>query len=386
MGIIQSSDYTIRALGQFDVVKGDVSLVMSASSSKKLWELYKFLLVHRDRKFTPEALIDQVWVSESYSDPRSTLRSQMHRLRGILKENGTESILYLNGYYQWNPEISVSVDLDAFEEHVRKGASALDDSDVALDHYLKALELYEGDCLPDLVSQHWIFSIRNYYRRLYLQTVEKTVALLSAKAEYDTIVKVCQDAVQIDVYEEIFHIHLMKALLAKGLQKDALVHYEQITGFYYREMGLKPSDEMRALYKLLLQVHPTIQSDSGLSDLFETDKVLENAFYCEQEVFKSIYELERRRCERSGADFSIAVLSVDPIPGYTFAQNELRINQLKQHLLTHLRKGDSFTRWNDTQFAVLLLGVNNELMQKVMKRILSGFRDGDLILLSSDRK
>ena len=53
--------------------------------------------------------------------------------------------------------------------------------------------------------------------------------------------------------------------------------------------------------------------------------------------------------------------------------------------MTHLRKGDSFTRWNDTQFTVLLLGVNNELMQKVMKRILSGFKDGDLILLSSGR-
>jgi DNA-binding SARP family transcriptional activator len=385
MGIIQSSDYTIRALGQFDVVKGDVSLVMSASSSKKLWELYKFLLVHRDRKFTPEALIDQVWVSESYSDPRSTLRSQMHRLRGILKEDGAESILYLNGYYQWNPEISVSVDLDAFEEHVRKGVEASEDPEVALGHYLKALDLYEGDCLPDLVSQHWIFSIRNYYRRLYLQTVERAVALLSARKDYDTIVSVCQDAVQIDVYEEVFHIHLMKALLAKGLQKDALVHYEQITGFYYREMGLKPSEEMRSLYKLLLQAHPTIQTESGLMALFETDKVLENAFYCEPEVFKSIYELERRRCERSGADFSIAVLTAEPIPRYTFAQNELRINQLKQHLLTHLRKGDSFTRWNDTQFTVLLLGVNDELMKKVMNRILSGFKDGEMVVLSSDR-
>ncbi len=385
MGIIQSNDYTIRALGQFDVVKGDVSLVMSASSSKKLWELYKFLLVHRDRKYTPEALIDQLWVSESYSDPRSTLRSQMHRLRGILKEDNTESILYLNGYYQWNPEISISVDLDDFEEHVQKGVEASDDPDMALDHYLKALELYEGDCLPDLVSQHWIFSIRNYYRRLYLQTVEKAVALLTARKDYDAIVKVCQDAVQIDVYEEIFHIHLMKALLAKGLQKDALVHYEQITGFFYREMGLKPSGEMRALYKSLLQVHPTIQSDSGLVDLFEIDKPLENAFYCEPDVFKSIYELERRRCERSGSDFSIAVLSVDPIPNYTFAQNELRLNQLKQHLLTHLRKGDSFTRWNDTQFTVLLLGVDNVVMQKVMNRILSGFKDGKMVVLSSGR-
>lgn len=385
MGIIQSNDYTIRALGQFDVVKGDVSLVMSASSSKKLWELFKFLLVHRDRKFTPEALIDQVWVSESYSDPRSTLRSQMHRLRGILKEDSAESILYLNGYYQWNPEISVSVDLDAFEEHIQRGDHASDDPEVALNHYLKALKLYEGDCLPDLVSQHWIFSIRNYYRRLYLQTVEKAIALLSEKRDYDAIILVCQDAVRIDVYEEVFHIHLMKALLAKKLQKDALMHYEQITGFYYREMGLKPSEEMRTLYKSLLQAHPTIQKESGLSDLFETDTPLENAFYCEPDVFKSIYELERRRCERSGAEFSVAVLTMNPFPNYTFAQNELKINQLKQHLLTHLRKGDSFTRWNETQYAVLLLGVNTELMQKVMNRILGGFKDGEMVVLSSER-
>lgn len=66
--------YHIYTLGRFDVIKEDVSLVASASGSKKIWELYKFMLTYRDRAFTPESLMDQLWVSESYNDPRSTLR------------------------------------------------------------------------------------------------------------------------------------------------------------------------------------------------------------------------------------------------------------------------------------------------------------------------
>ena len=71
-----SPKFIIHTLGRFDVIKDGHSLVMSSSGSKKIWELYKFMLTHRDRAFTPETLMDQLWVSESYSDPRSTLRRQ----------------------------------------------------------------------------------------------------------------------------------------------------------------------------------------------------------------------------------------------------------------------------------------------------------------------
>jgi len=378
---IEQPNFRIVTLGKFDVSKNGVSLVSSSAGSKKIWELYKFMLTHRDRSFTPESLSDQLWVSESYSDPRSTLRRQMSRLRqALLEEDSADqfnTLLFANGYYKWNDLIHTELDVDYFEDSIKKGDTLKSsDSVSALDYYKAALSLYQGDYLPDCYDQHWVFSVRNHYRRLYLKTVSNTVEIMNALKHYDDIIEICQRAIQIDIYEEPFHIHLMEALNEKNQQKQALEHYEYITGFYYQEMGLKPSTEMRILYKKLLKSHsPVVEELSDVSpfETLESELNLENAFYCEPDVFKSIYELERRRSQRSKTVFSIGVVNISPLKGYSQSQEDLRIYRLKQHFMEHLRSGDTFTQWNESQIVVLLPGVDSDLMEIILNRVLGSF-------------
>ena len=378
--------FIIQTLGKFDILKDGSSLVSSSAGSKKIWELYKFMLTHRDRVFTPESLMDQLWVSESYSDPRSTLRRQMHRLRqSLLEENENDSaktILFTNGYYKWNDQLHIDIDIENFEQLIKEGdAKKHSAPQFALNDYLQALALYNGDYLPDCIDQHWVFSIRNHYRRLYLKTVVSATELLKIERRYDDIITLCQKAINIDIYEEAFHLSFMEALMHKNQQKQALEHYEYITGFYYHEMGLKPSTEMRALYKRLLQTNAPIQSQDSLVDALEHDLIIENAFYCEPDTFKSIYELERRRSQRSGNTFSVGVINATPIKGYSQSQEDLRISHLKQHLMEKLRKGDTFSQWNETQFMVLLPGVDSVLMKRVLTRILDTFPKNEAIVI-----
>ena len=143
---LQAHDPTfyIYTLGRFDVIKEDISLVMSSSGSKKIWELYKFMLTYRDRAFTPEALMDQLWVSESYSDPRSTLRRQMHRLRQALLEDRSEdcekTLLFSNGYYRWNHQIPIALDTERFEDYAEEGDRLKTSApEAALEAYRSAL-------------------------------------------------------------------------------------------------------------------------------------------------------------------------------------------------------------------------------------------------------
>ena len=155
----ENSKFIVYTLGRFDVIKDGNSLVMSSSGSKKLWELYKFMLTHRDRSFTPETLMDQLWVSESYSDPRSTLRRQMHRLRqSLLEEDAKENfntIHFTNGYYKWNELLEYEIDVDLFESLIRQGdVCTVTAPQNALGYYLEALSYYYGDYLPDCFDQH----------------------------------------------------------------------------------------------------------------------------------------------------------------------------------------------------------------------------------------
>lgn len=379
--------FQVNTLGQFDVIKDGRSLVLAASGSKKIWELYKFMLTYRNRSFTPESLMDQLWVSEEYNDPRGTLRRQMHRLRQALDESesddASKTLLFANGYYSWNDEIELELDTDLFEKYIKEAdALKLKYPLKALEKYEAALELYIGDYLPECADQHWVFPVRNQYRRLYLKAVQSAIEIYKLKDDFESILNLCQKAIHIDIYEECFHVNLLEALLAKGEQRQAIDHYDYITGFYSREMGIKPSDEMRVIYKKILQTQSSIGSEESLYEALESTVTLENAFYCEPDVFKSVYELERRRSQRSGVSFSIGVLTALTIKGYTHSQKELRMNRLKQLLTERLRKGDTFTRWNDNQMVVMLSGVDEELTEKVLKRVLGMDKDNETIVIN----
>jgi DNA-binding SARP family transcriptional activator len=372
--------YKVATFGRFDLKKNGVSLVANSGSSKKLWELYKFMLSFKEKAFTPESIADQLWVTEEYNNPRGTLRIQMHRLRQTLRENDVpdeeKTIVFANGYYKWNERIFLELDADVFVENVKKGDRLIKVSpEEALEAYELAIELYEGDYLPECVEQHWVFPLRNQYRRLFTHAVVQAIELMYQKERFEDILHLCQKGIQIDVYEEIFHVKFMETLLYLTEQRKAIEHYGYITNFYDREMGIKPSDEMKALYKKMLQTQQVIQSEEKLNEVLDSNMIIENAFYCEPDVFKSIYELERRRNQRSGGSFSVGVITVNHKKSYTFSQKELKVAQLKQHLMTHLRKGDTFTRWNDEQLVVLLLGIDAESTDKVLNRVLGSSID-----------
>ncbi|MDF1616625.1 BTAD domain-containing putative transcriptional regulator [Petrocella sp. FN5] len=372
----QKHTYTVYTLGRFDVIKDNDSLITSTSTSKKIWELYKFMLTHRDRSFTPEALMDQLWIYEEYNDPRSTLRRQMHRLRQTLHEDGKmddeTTVLYTNGYYKWNDQIELILDADHFEMQIQQGDASIDSNpDLALESYLQAIDLYLGDYLPECADQHWVFPIRNQYRRRFIKAIYSAIKILKAQDNYDTIIRISQKAIKMDIYEESFHLNLMDALLVIGEQRQAFDHYIYINAFYDREMGIQPSDEMKAIYKKLLQTQQTLYTEDDLMKVLESNHLIENAFYCEPDVFKSIYELERRRSERSGKDFSIGVLTLQFSNKDTLAQRDHRIRLLKELLMSQLRKGDTFTQWNEQQMIILLPGVDEVLTEKILKRVVS---------------
>ncbi|MGI6097718.1 MAG: BTAD domain-containing putative transcriptional regulator [Dethiobacteria bacterium] len=51
--------------------------------------------------------------------------------------------------------------------------------------------------------------------------------------------------------EEELHLRYIESLMELGRNKQAQEHYEYISAHMYRELGVKPSVEMRRLYQLL---------------------------------------------------------------------------------------------------------------------------------------
>lgn len=279
---------------------------------------------------------------------------------------------------QWllpvEPNIDAVIDAEQFEASLKMGEALQADLPLkALTHYREALTHYQGDYLPECIDQQWVFPVRNHYRRLYLKAVLSATGLLSDQGEFNEIIKICEKAIELDVYEEEFHLRMMDALLSMGDRKQAMVHYEYVTGLYYQELGLKPSPAMKSVYKQILSSRPQLDSMEALHADLDGDGVVENAYLCSAEIFRSIYELERRRSERNGVQAVIGMITMEHPGSASYGKQQQRMLSLQQHLMHHLRKGDTITRWNDSQFLVLLPGLSVETIESVLSRVIQRF-------------
>jgi len=339
-------------------------------------------------------------------------------------------IHFTGGSYRWNHDLSITTDIDQFEALIKTGESlmaAANNNQTSpqnnahktqeyLEYFEKAIALYTGDYLPDCTDQHWVFAVRHHYRRLYLKAVSNALQLQQALGNFEAMISTASSAIQVDHYEEHFHLMYMEALLQQGNTKQALEHYEHITRFLYQEMGIAPSASFKQLYKRLLATptaghiasahqlahqlghqsahqlahqlahqagHPAASHTGDITDTGSPDIIaalddhgpIQNAYFCDPYVFKSIYELERRRSQRSGQQFTVAILTTKQHTNDTIAQDNLRFEAFKIHLEQHLRLGDTFAQWGHHQYVVLLPGVDEALTNRVFERVLSNYPD-----------
>ena len=98
----------------------------------------------------------------------------MYRLRSLIKKTWGRNDFILTGRsaYIWNQEISVSLDIEVFEEKIKE-AEEEKDPGRKIDSYKAAINLYRGELLPKFASEYWVASLSTYYHTTYLSAVKK---------------------------------------------------------------------------------------------------------------------------------------------------------------------------------------------------------------------
>lgn len=365
--------YQIITLGSFNVIKDNHSLLKSSVNSKKVWELYKFMLTHKNQSFTAEMLTDQLWSEEDYSDSSATIRRQMHRLRILLQEEASsdnQSILLTNGFYHWNNNLNVSIDSKEFVDLLTRADEEMNTNPVkALSLYLKAIDTYSGDYLSESYNEHWVFPTRNHLRQLFLKSISIANTLLKQNHQYKEIISLCEKAIHIDYYEEAFHLQLIESYIELGNSSMALEHLEKVAVFLKKELGIELSHELLNLKKKLVQQQKI--NKPSIDHLIDDNKNIAEAFFCDREIFKSIFELECRRSERSNLPFSIYSLYIQLKKESSLSKKELYNKKIVQQLRSSFRKGDVFTQWEEDTYYLLLSGTNDDVARTIIERVFS---------------
>ena len=370
---------SITLLGGFTMNVDEEILTDEVNRSQKIWNVLSYLIVHRDRNVPQSEFIEQFWPDENSSNPVNALKTLLYRVRAMLEPlfgADIDPILSQRGSYSWNRAIECSVDADEFERLCQKAAEARLSDEKRMELYRRADALYRGDFLPKLSNELWTIPITARYHNLYLKSVKEFAALLEKHEAFEEMAAVCMRASLIDQLDEEIHILIVRALLRQGKDAAALAHYESATDLLYRNLGVRPSQELRALYTEIMAVEKGLETDLEViqGDLREA-AARPGAYVCEYGFFKEAYRLEARRAARSGQSVHVGLITVSLPDGGVPALNVLgaTMDQLLQVMVGNLRRGDVVSKYSGAQFVVMLPAANFEDSTMVMERIVSAF-------------
>lgn len=369
----------VTMLGGFSMTYCGNVLTDEVNRSQKLWNVLAYLVAHRDRNVPQSEFIEQFWPDDHSSNPANALKTLLYRVRAMLEplfEPGVEPILSQRGSYSWNRAIPCELDTDAFEALCQEAGDTRLSAQERIGRYRAAVEIYRGDYLPKLSNSLWTIPFTTRYHNLYLQTVKAYAALLEREEDFEEMASVSTRATEIDSLDEDIHILIVRALLRQGKDAAALSHYEKATDLLYRNLGVHPSAELRALYTEIMNVEQGLETDLEViqSDLRET-AARPGAFVCEYGFFREVYRLEARRAARSGASVHVGLITVSLPDGGVPPLNVLSttMDQLKEVLVGNLRRGDVVSKYSGAQYVVMLPSANFEDGTMVMDRVVSAF-------------
>lgn len=349
--------------------------------SEMLVKLLSYLLAHRRSISTVQELTDVFWGDERSENPAGALKNLMYRLRTILKKawgDGTY-IVTGRGSYQWNTEVPVELDIEEFEKHC-KAAAAINDRGQRIEEEKKAAELYKGKLLPNIADEYWILNMSGYYHSMYLRLMNELLSDLRVEARFLEMEDYARKALALDALDEGLHCCMLYALIGQNKYTEAMAYFHHAEELLYDSLGVRPSEEMFAVYEeLMKESHSEQQDISMIQKELNSKKEGSGAFFCEYGMFKKHYELEVRRADRLEISVFLGLITLCVTPELrkdleaSKKAVSLGMNQLQNTLQNSLRTGDVMTRYSHNQFLIMLQGCQYENAQMVMRRIETRF-------------
>jgi DNA-binding SARP family transcriptional activator len=210
-------------------------------------QLLRFLVTERQRVVPTEVIASAVWGQAGRNAP-NTVRHFVHGLRERLepdrpKHAESSFVVSRRGGYTLNGE-RVWIDVDEFEQEVRRGRAALAGGDRALasERFEHAVELYRDDFLADEPYAEWAFAERERLRGLAADTLRS----LSALCEHEPYRSACylERLVGMEPFDNDVQRELIAVLLRLGRRSRAARHYQAFRRRLMGAFGDRPDFEL----------------------------------------------------------------------------------------------------------------------------------------------
>jgi adenylate cyclase len=212
--MVESAAFTLRLLGEIEVVRGGERAALP--SSRKARGLLAYLAA-TGRAHRRDRLCTIFW--DIPDDPRGALRSSLSRLRGVVDTPGRRRIVTEGNAVRFDAA-DCEIDLLAVRDLVAAGAET-----TSTEHLERIAGSYRGEFVEglDLLNcpefQAWCVAEREEARRMHVLILKALIERHAAAPE--VALPYARTLVTVDVDEVSSHIALLRLLLAGGRQREA---------------------------------------------------------------------------------------------------------------------------------------------------------------------
>ena len=368
----------VQTFGTLEITYGDTPILLGKHSVTKAMRLLLILLYSGKQGIARNKLLAELFENEELSNAANSLRVTSHRLKKILADAGFPEYDYITskgGYYYWDCPMEVKIDAKEFEALVLK-AKETEDLEEKADLLEAACELYKGEFLAKMSTEEWVIMESIRLKNLYSKAMKYVCDYLIQARDYEEALRIVENACNIYPFDEWQSVQ-MDCYISMNRYKDAMQVYENTAKLLLEELGTHPSDRMMEQFKAMSQhisSRPQIidEIQSGLKE----DTMERGAFFCSLPSFRDSYRIIRRGMERSGQSVFLLVCTLIDGKGRPMESSkklDVMSEELYQAIHNSLRRCDSFAKYNQGQYLVMLMGTNQENCQIVIDRISKNF-------------
>ena len=241
----------VRLFGKLCVSRDDH--VVDGLTSCKVQGLLCYLLLHRDRLHSREALAGLLWADCSTAQSKKYLRQALWQLQAALSPHGRPSdvrtLLVESDSVRLNPGAGIWLDIEVFEQafELTRGVPS-DQLDATQAGTLRdAADMYQGHLLEGWYHD-WCLSERERLQDMYLAMLDKLMDYCGAHRDYESAMAYGARILRCDRARECTHQRLMRLQYVAGDRAGALRQYQRCVAALDEELGVEPSEATRALY------------------------------------------------------------------------------------------------------------------------------------------
>jgi len=251
-------DLTINLLGPVEILREfGRSLAADAWTTRRARDILCFVASRRHRRASKDTIIDTFWGETDPDVVEKNFHPTVSHIRKALNSNQPlkqNFIIYRDGDYQLNPELSYRIDIEEFDRLVTRGESARRSRQFneCVEAYEKAVSMYRGDFVQGGYDP-WVDEQRSYYKEQYLHLLETLAGFAQKQNEWTHSLQLAQQILHEDPFREDIHCLIMKAHVNLGNRGAAKEQYEALRRLLERELGVEPGPETRKTYRELLK-------------------------------------------------------------------------------------------------------------------------------------